>query len=61
MTQNQSDHPVCEKYLTCYATNNCNPSASCSTNPDGVCGVNKIGGGTAPQTYAIQTYNCACP
>lgn len=58
--QNQTDLPVCEKYLTCYQTNNCNPSTSCGS-ANSICGVNTIGGGTAPQGFAIATYNCACP
>jgi hypothetical protein len=51
-------------YLPCYEANNCNPNDSCATNPDGVCGVNTLGGGNAPQTAANNTYACAkcsCP
>ncbi len=59
-TQNLSDHPVCELYLTCYRNNDCDPNTSCGTNPSGVCGVNTIGGGSAPQSAAITTYDCAC-
>jgi hypothetical protein len=50
-------------YLPCYEANNCNPSDSCGSN-DGVCGVNKLGGGTAPVSAAQATYTCAgcnCP
>jgi hypothetical protein len=60
MTQNASDMPTCELYLRCFVENSCNPSAACGSN-DGVCGVNKIGGGEAPYQAAVQTYNCACP
>jgi hypothetical protein len=62
-TMNASDMPACEKYLQCFANNGCNPNAP--TPPcaqmDGVCGVNTIGGGTAPQQAAVMTYSCACP
>jgi hypothetical protein len=54
-----SDMPICEMYLTCYANNNCNPADACGSN-DGVCGVNTVGGGSAPQSAAVATYNCAC-
>jgi hypothetical protein len=59
-TQNASDQPTCEKYITCYETNNCNPADFCG-NANQVCGVNTIGGGTAPQMAALATYMCACP
>ena len=58
---NASDKPICMEYLMCYINNNCIPTDPCSTNPDAVCGVNKIGGGNAPRDAAIQTYMCACP
>jgi hypothetical protein len=57
---NPSDVPKCEQYLMCYSTNNCNPNNACGSQ-DAVCGVNTIGGGTAPQMAAVATYNCACP
>jgi hypothetical protein len=60
MTQNASDEPICEKYVSCFADNDCNPSDACGSN-DGVCGVNTLGGGGAPLAAAVQTYNCACP
>lgn len=60
MTMNASDKPNCELYITCYMTNSCDPSTACGSN-DGVCGVNKIGGGSAPQSAAVATYMCACP
>jgi hypothetical protein len=59
-TQNASDKPVCEMYIQCYLTNDCNPSMACGQN-SGICGVNTVGGGSAPQSAAIATYNCACP
>jgi hypothetical protein len=61
MTMNASDMPICEMYIQCYINNSCNPTTSCGSNPDGVCGVNKIGGGGAPETAAVATYMCACP
>jgi hypothetical protein len=60
MTMNASDKPTCELYIACYMTNSCDPSTACGSN-DGVCGVNKIGGGSAPQSAAVATYMCACP
>jgi hypothetical protein len=60
MTMNASDKPNCELYIACYMTNSCDPSTACGSN-DGVCGVNKIGGGSAPQSAAVATYMCACP
>jgi hypothetical protein len=60
MTQNASDEPICEKYVTCFADNDCNPSDACGSN-DGVCGVNTLGGGEAPLAAAVKTYDCACP
>jgi hypothetical protein len=60
VTQNMSDMPICKTYVMCFATNNCNPNTACGTN-GGVCGVNTIGGGEAPYTAAVTTYNCACP
>jgi hypothetical protein len=60
MTQNASDKPACEMYITCYMTNSCDPTTACGDN-DGVCGVNKIGGGEAPEQAAMTTYMCACP
>jgi hypothetical protein len=58
---NASDMPACEKYLTCYETNDCNPADTCGSDPDAVCGVNTVGGGEAPHTAAVATYTCACP
>ena len=60
MTMNASDMPNCEKYIACYLANSCNPADACGSN-DGVCGVNTIGGGSAPETAAEATYACACP
>jgi hypothetical protein len=62
MVQNASDAPYCEKYIKCFLANACNPNNNnaCAEN-SGVCGVNTIGGGEAPLTAAIATYNCACP
>jgi hypothetical protein len=60
MTQNASDVATCQKYLQCFAANDCNPADACASN-DGVCGVNTIGGGEAPLMAATQTYKCACP
>ncbi len=54
-------------YLPCYEKYDCNPAdkgqGQCG-NQDGVCGINKLGGGSAPQTLALGTYACAmcnCP
>jgi hypothetical protein len=58
-TQNASDKPVCERYIACFIANDCDPNDPCGEN-DGVCGVNTIGGGDAPLTAAVLTYNCAC-
>jgi hypothetical protein len=58
-TQNAGDVTKCMQYLTCYETNGCNPHTSCGA-MDAVCGVNTIGGGNAPQTAAIATFDCAC-
>lgn len=58
VTQNAGDAVVCRLYLQCFAT--CNPSQPCAA-PDGVCGVNTLGGGTAPYMAAVTTYRCACP
>jgi hypothetical protein len=60
MTQSAADMPICQQYLMCFETNNCNPNAACGSN-DGVCGVNTVGGGEAPYSAAVATYNCACP
>jgi hypothetical protein len=60
MTQNASDMPICEKYIQCYITNSCNPNDACGQN-SGICGVNTVGGGSAPESAAVATYNCACP
>jgi hypothetical protein len=60
MTQNASDKPACQLYLQCFIANDCDPSAACGSN-DGVCGVNTVGGGEAPYTAAVATYDCACP
>jgi|HubBroStandDraft_6_1064221.scaffolds.fasta_scaffold42321_2 hypothetical protein len=59
-TQNQSDMPICKTYLMCFSTNGCDPHTACGSN-DGTCGVNKLGGGEAPYTAAVATYDCACP
>jgi hypothetical protein len=59
-TQNASDAPICQMYLRCFIDNGCNPATACGSN-DGMCGVNKIGGGEAPYQAAVQTYDCACP
>jgi hypothetical protein len=60
VTQNASDMPKCQDYISCFSTNDCNPNTSCGSN-DGVCGVNTIGGGYAPYNAAVATYMCACP
>jgi hypothetical protein len=60
MTQNASDQPACQMYIQCFIANDCDPSTDCGSN-DGVCGVNTIGGGEAPYTAAVATYDCACP
>jgi hypothetical protein len=59
-TQNSSDEPICQQYLQCFIKNDCNPSTACGDNT-GICGVNTVGGGEAPYTAAVATYNCACP
>lgn len=59
-TGNASDKPKCQMYITCYIEHSCNPADACGQ-MDGVCGVNTIGGGSAPQSAAVATYNCACP
>jgi hypothetical protein len=58
VTQNSGDAIVCQRYLRCFTT--CNPSQPCGA-MDGVCGVNVVGGGTAPYAAALATYRCACP
>ncbi len=60
MTQNAGDMASCQKFITCYLTNSCNPSDACGQ-MDGICGVNKVGVGSSPQTAALATYACACP
>jgi len=55
-SQTQSDRKMCATYLDCYAAHDCGPS-SCGSQDD-VCGVNKLGGGTAPKTVADQVYAC---
>jgi hypothetical protein len=57
-TQNPADAALCRKYLHCFST--CDPSQPCG-DVDGVCGVNTLGGGTAPYAAAVTTYRCACP
>jgi len=61
--QNASDIPYCQQYVACYATNDCNPhdnsNGQCGYQ-DGVCGVNTLGHGTAPQSAAIASFDCAC-
>jgi hypothetical protein len=58
--QTQSDLAVCYAYLDCYLANKCGPGDPCTTNPDGVCGVNVVrpAAGTAPKTVADQVYQC---
>ena len=58
VTQNPGDATLCRQYLRCFAT--CDPSQPCGA-PDGVCGVNTLGGGMAPYAAAVATYRCACP
>jgi hypothetical protein len=58
-TENPSDQPACEMYLMCFRTNQCNPADACAQG-NGVCGVNTLGGGSAPLLAATATYNCAC-
>jgi hypothetical protein len=60
MTQNASDMPICEKYIQCYIQNDCDPTTACGQN-SGICGVNTVGGGNAPESAAVATYMCACP
>jgi hypothetical protein len=61
--QNASDIPYCQLYVACYATNHCNPhdngNGQCGY-LNGVCGVNTLGHGTAPQSAAITAFDCAC-
>jgi len=59
-TANPSDKPICEQYLQCYNTNDCNPNNACGEGT-GTCGPSTIGGGSAPAAAALATYNCACP
>lgn len=47
---------MCRTYLSCYSSNNCGPS-TCG-GQDQICGVNKIGGGTAPKQIADAAYDC---
>jgi hypothetical protein len=54
--QTQDDLKMCANYLACYKANACGPT-TCG-GQDQVCGVNKIGGGTAPKDIADQTYAC---
>lgn len=56
---NPGDVPRCEEYLACYLTEACPPDNLCR-GPDGVCGVNRIGGGAAPQAAADAVWQCAC-
>jgi hypothetical protein len=67
---NSSNKPVCLEYLLCYFLNSCNPvtgkdangTVCAGSDGGGVCGHNKIGGGTEPENAAIATYRCAgCP
>jgi hypothetical protein len=60
MTQNASDKPICEQYIQCFLAQGCDPHTACGSST-GVCGVNTIGGGAAPYTAAVATYDCACP
>jgi hypothetical protein len=67
-SQNSGDVTTCKNvYLPCYVNHNCNPNDNAQGQcgyQDGVCGVNRLGGGSAPQTAAINTYACAmckCP
>jgi hypothetical protein len=57
---NASDKPKCEEYLACFRDTPCDPNTACGSN-DGVCGLNTIGGGSAPYSAAVATYECACP
>jgi hypothetical protein len=59
-TQNPADQPLCRQYIQCFIAQDCNPNTACGAN-DGICGVNKIGGGAAPYQAAVATYDCACP
>jgi hypothetical protein len=56
---NMNDMPKCEQYLACYLANDCDPADPCGM-LSGVCGVNTIGGGNAPEAAAVATFNCAC-
>jgi hypothetical protein len=59
MTENPSDQPACERSLTCFRVNQCNPADACGQ-ASGICGVNTLGGGSAPLLAATATYECAC-
>jgi|HubBroStandDraft_2_1064218.scaffolds.fasta_scaffold191930_2 hypothetical protein len=59
VTENPSDQPACETYLMCFRMNQCNPADPCAQG-NGICGVNTIGGGSAPLAAATATYDCAC-
>ncbi len=56
--QTQSDKQACAQILDCYVQHECGPS-SCANNDD-VCGVNKIGKGTAGYPIAKTVYDCMC-
>lgn len=57
---NPSEIEACEQYLECYRSLECLPEQPCR-GPDGVCGVNTIGGGAGPELAAVAVWDCACP
>jgi hypothetical protein len=58
---NQGDITKCHEYITCFETEGCDPADSCATSNDGICGVNNVGGGTAPRDQARNTWeDCGC-
>jgi hypothetical protein len=54
------DITYCEAYVKCFLENDCKPTDTCATSNDGVCGVNKVGGGSSPGKGAATVYTCAC-
>ncbi|MGC4070742.1 MAG: hypothetical protein QM784_40015 [Polyangiaceae bacterium] len=54
------DVTYCEAYVKCFLENDCKPTDTCATSNDGVCGVNKVGGGSSPGKGAAAVYTCAC-
>jgi hypothetical protein len=56
---NPNEIAECQVYVDCFIDNACSPTATCADN-DGVCGVNTLGGGTAPFNHASWVFSCAC-